>query len=279
MEVKSGYTEERREMFVGSIQNVHGESLVVQMSCLPEMGATNATAHIVLALREFRPRFAAMTGICAGDREKVTLGDLVIATRAYEYEAGKVIIEDGKPILLNDVKTFSPNDNIIGYANLFEEWREDVSKLRRPPSRRQQQEWLLSELSSTGKRLKDLQLQGLIENMPDWRTITTEMERGDNPLLTGNGSLTEFARRRRRSSPPYKKRHDKEIQRLARGGRPPKSLMIPRGRDMDVPQNVPPSSKCECQLKLLPRVWQCRTRRLLAESRHFTNNPALSVNA
>ena len=32
-----------------------------------------------------------MTGICAGDRKKVKLGDLIIAECAYLYEEGKVI--------------------------------------------------------------------------------------------------------------------------------------------------------------------------------------------
>jgi nucleoside phosphorylase len=91
----SSFTNLGREVVVAKLQNLAGEALTVQISCLPEMGGTNATSHILPIVQQYLPRFVGMTGICAGDRDKVMLGDLIVAVRAYEYEAGKVVLVDG----------------------------------------------------------------------------------------------------------------------------------------------------------------------------------------
>jgi len=189
----SSFTTLGREVFFGTLQNLAGEALTVLISCLPEMGGTNATSHILPIVQQYRPRFVGMTGICAGDREKVMLGDLIVAVRAYEYEAGKVVLHDGRPQLLHDVKTFSPNDNIIGYVNLFSAWKDDVARLHRPPSKRQQRDWILSSLRSAGKRLENLDKQSLQANAPQWRSISAEMKSGQNSLLAADESLSDDA--------------------------------------------------------------------------------------
>jgi nucleoside phosphorylase len=209
-----GFTRLGREVFFGAMQNQSGESLTVQISCLPEMGGSNAVIHIHPILQEFLPRFTGMTGICAGDREKVALGDLVVAVRAYEYDAGKFVISDGEPVLHPDVKTFSPNNNIIGYVNGFSDWKAEVGKLRRPSSKRQQREWLLSALKLPGTRFSELDQEILVENMPQCQSITSEMEKGEKPLMKADGTLTQRAHRLMRAPwTPYKDKP--EAQRFA----------------------------------------------------------------
>ncbi len=57
--------------------------------CLPRMGMV-ATALAANTLIEcLRPRLIAMTGICAGVRGKVNLGDILFADPAWDFQSGK----------------------------------------------------------------------------------------------------------------------------------------------------------------------------------------------
>ncbi len=54
------------------------------------MGSTSAANIATRLVRELSPRCLAMCGICAGRRGKVSLGDVIVADLAFDYEAGKV---------------------------------------------------------------------------------------------------------------------------------------------------------------------------------------------
>lgn len=56
---------------------------------LSQMGLVAASIETAMAIAAFRPRVVAMSGICAGFSERTTLGQLVIPTPAWEYQAGK----------------------------------------------------------------------------------------------------------------------------------------------------------------------------------------------
>jgi nucleoside phosphorylase len=73
-----------------TINNNEGEPLTVLVISMPFTGPIETTNSVRSLLEEFRPRFVAMTGICAGHRGKVALGDLVAAAYAFHYEEGKV---------------------------------------------------------------------------------------------------------------------------------------------------------------------------------------------
>jgi hypothetical protein len=62
-----------------TIQNIHYEPLTVLVTWPSDRGLVQMGLDLKPFLDEFRPRFAAMTGICAGDRKKVKLGDLIVA--------------------------------------------------------------------------------------------------------------------------------------------------------------------------------------------------------
>src|SRR5579859_5245475 len=73
-----------------TIQNNRGERLTVLVTWLADKGPVRTSLHLKPFLQEFHPRFAAMTGICAGDKAKgVRLGDLIVAEHAYHYDVGK----------------------------------------------------------------------------------------------------------------------------------------------------------------------------------------------
>lgn len=114
------------------IQNNLGEPLTVLVSWLPDSGPVRTGLDLKPLLQEFHPRFAAMTGVCAGYQEKVHLGDLVIAEYAYHYEEGKIRSgPDGGQQHQPEMKTAHPTDQIIQYAKGFDGWKEPVSELKR----------------------------------------------------------------------------------------------------------------------------------------------------
>src|SRR5208337_5591196 len=68
------FSRRKREYRLANIPNKLEEPLRVLVSWQPKYGPTQGLLHFQDMLDEFRPRFAAMTGICAGDRDTVALG-------------------------------------------------------------------------------------------------------------------------------------------------------------------------------------------------------------
>ena len=115
-----------------TIRNKQGEPLTVLVTWLSDSGPTQTGLDLKPFLHEFHPRFVAMTGICAGYREKVKLGDLVVVQYAYYYEEGKIIREPaGSSRHLPEMKTADPTSQIIQYARGFDGWKEPVREMKR----------------------------------------------------------------------------------------------------------------------------------------------------
>src|SRR6266851_4063205 len=132
---------------VTTIQNNRGELLTLHVSWLPRYGPQETILHLSHVLEEYSPRFASMTGMCAGDRVRVNLGDLVVAERTYTYDSGKLVTdEQGRMVHEHDTMTYQLDENILRFVHLFEQWKPLVAQLPRPLSRRQQREWLLNRL-------------------------------------------------------------------------------------------------------------------------------------
>jgi nucleoside phosphorylase len=58
-------------------------------ACAPRMGMVSAAVLAANMIRTFTPRIVAMVGICAGMREEVSLGDVVVADPSWDYQSGK----------------------------------------------------------------------------------------------------------------------------------------------------------------------------------------------
>ena len=105
-EFQSGRSRHNREYRHTTVRSLEGEPLTVHLSWPPDMGPQEASLHITRILDEFRPSCAIMTGICAGDRRKVVLGDLIVADRAFTYDAGKFVTDDdGTEVHQHDTDT------------------------------------------------------------------------------------------------------------------------------------------------------------------------------
>src|SRR5437763_11175713 len=106
-----------------AIYNNYGEPLTVLVTWLSDSGPTQTGLDLKPFLHEFRPRFVAMTGFCAGYKKKVKWGDLIVAQYAYFYEAGKVISEsEGLSRHLQEMKVAASTSQVLHYARGFNGW-------------------------------------------------------------------------------------------------------------------------------------------------------------
>src|SRR6266487_392879 len=120
-----------------TIQNQRGECLTIFVTWLSRMGPQRAALDLAPLWHEIHPRFVAMTGVCAGDRRKVKLGDLIVATDAYHPEEGKITRgPDGQPVHFPETRTAGATTQVIQYVQGFEEWREPVCELKRQQLKR-----------------------------------------------------------------------------------------------------------------------------------------------
>ncbi len=115
-----------------TITNTQGEPLTVLVTWPSDHGPVQTGLDLKPFLHEFRPRFLAMTGICAGDRTEVQLGDPVVAECAYFYEEGKFIRRPGKAAAhLLENRTFSPTSQMLQYTKGFDSWKQPITKMKR----------------------------------------------------------------------------------------------------------------------------------------------------
>jgi nucleoside phosphorylase len=169
-----------------TIENRLGETLSVYITCLPSYGPQETGLHLKPMLTELQPRFAAMTGICAGDREKVVLGDIIVAEHAFLSDTGKFILDrKGQKKQSIETRTWSTHQNVLQFVRLFDTWKASVSDLKRPISKRQQRDWLLSTLLQSSQfRIDNIPLAKLQRNAPVWKKIMHELQAGSRPYLT-----------------------------------------------------------------------------------------------
>ena len=124
-----------------TIQNDENESLSLHVSWLPRYGPQEMTLHLTRLLEECQPRIAIMTGVCAGDAQRVQLGDLVVADRTFTYDNGKFMLDEhGRSVYLHDTMTYQLDANILQFLGLFDDWKPLVADLERPPSSPEQRE-------------------------------------------------------------------------------------------------------------------------------------------
>src|SRR5712692_1820552 len=114
-----------------TLKNSRGESLTVLVIGMPFTGPIETVLSVRALLEEFHPRFVAMTGICAGYREKVALGDLVAVSYSFHHDEGKVEPgEQGQDILRPEWRTHGPTRRIVQYLQAFTSWEPLLAEMK-----------------------------------------------------------------------------------------------------------------------------------------------------
>lgn len=73
----------------------NGAKITVAIATMPRMGMVSAALRTERIIATLHPKMMAMTGICAGVKERVKMGDVLFADSAWDYQAGKRILESG----------------------------------------------------------------------------------------------------------------------------------------------------------------------------------------
>lgn len=173
-----------------SITNQYGQELRIAVTCLTRMGVVPSALLLPDILNVQKPKLVIMTGICAGDRSQVQLGDLIVAERVYFYDTGKFSQDsEGRQYHEHDTRTYSSSDQYIQFTRMFNGWQTALDSLVRPVSRRQQRDWLLEQyLSERIQHIRELDSVVLQRNAPRWRDILQELQH-DN-ILTSDLALS-----------------------------------------------------------------------------------------
>ncbi|MCP3960787.1 MAG: hypothetical protein GY719_23325 [bacterium] len=143
----SGYPYFRR-----SFEHEAGGLLSVVAASASGQGEAAATAVAGRLIHEFHPRCLAMSGICAGRRGKVFLGDVIVASKVFKYDGGKLIARrdaGGHRVeeVLQEIDAYSLDPRWRKYLELCPKaWSEEIAR-DRPLSCDYQLRWLLYRLA------------------------------------------------------------------------------------------------------------------------------------
>lgn len=112
------------------------------------MGREQAIAATASLLHQEKNRIKCicMTGICAGRRGKVHLGDVIFADRLWSYDSGKSVVIEGVESFQGDQLQFRPNPKILQRMQSFKFEEEKWLGLRSKYSLDYQERWLILQL-------------------------------------------------------------------------------------------------------------------------------------
>lgn len=87
-------------IYYTGVFNSEGKSINVVAAAAPQMGMPAAAVLAMKLIHNFRPEYLVMTGIAAGVRGKVSLGDILVADPSWDYGAGKITDDGGTSLFL-----------------------------------------------------------------------------------------------------------------------------------------------------------------------------------
>ncbi|MDY7789677.1 hypothetical protein U0E10_17380 [Burkholderia ubonensis] len=114
----------------GDVQ-FNGRTLKVVAGYSWQMGLTAAGILAERFIARFRPKILAMSGICAGRRDRVSLGDVVVGTQSWEWQGGKIAESDGEAELLHAPESCrAAADLVLSTRNLIAKpaWRTQLDE-------------------------------------------------------------------------------------------------------------------------------------------------------
>lgn len=103
------------------------KKLKVVISSSPHMGMVPAATLSTKLIYNFSPRYIVMTGIAAGIKGKVNMGDAVVAEYVWDYGAGKEIVADGNNYHKNTIQQINIDTDV---TNMVRRLALDTRKLK-----------------------------------------------------------------------------------------------------------------------------------------------------
>jgi len=101
------YEEDINIYYTTNIITSNGRTFSLIATSCHQMGIAQASAIGMKICLKFKPQYIFMTGIAAGIKNKVNLGDILIADICWDWGNGKQTIENGKPKFLSAPRQIS----------------------------------------------------------------------------------------------------------------------------------------------------------------------------
>jgi nucleoside phosphorylase len=150
-----------------------GAPLSIRTSWASQMGRERAQAVASMLIQAHPAHCLAMSGICAGRRGKVALGDVIFADLLWSYDTGKSVVEDGEEKFQGDTLPYRPlpvwvqrmqNMAVLPTAT----WLEDRPAL----PLEQQEDWILLQIlaSDTPSEHPEFEIA-----CPDWSAAVARL--------------------------------------------------------------------------------------------------------
>ncbi len=131
----------------GQFSTHSGPSLSIRTTHADHMGREAVQAVASNILHTQAVRCIAMSGICAGRRGEVALGDVIFADRLWSYDAGKIKVRDGKQHFQGDWLQYRPSPTWKQRMDRFAPKLDSEWLLQRPtPPLEYQEDWVLLRL-------------------------------------------------------------------------------------------------------------------------------------
>ena len=118
------------EYLVGHVNSSHGRLRVVAAAA-PRMGSAATSVLAMKIIQHFRPRYLAAVGIASGLRGQTGLGDILIATEAFDFNAARLRRQkDGDDYFVSDPHGIALDANLqLGFRTL-KETRKHLDEIR-----------------------------------------------------------------------------------------------------------------------------------------------------
>jgi nucleoside phosphorylase len=137
--------------YIKSLRHNNGKTLTIAAARGFTMGETVAAMIATRLISELKPRCLAMIGICAGNREAVFLGDVIVAESVFKIDSGKLKVfyetKDNEELkneeFLSEIRQYKLQD-LWKYKieDFSKNWGKNIQEAR-PKSYFHQKQWVL----------------------------------------------------------------------------------------------------------------------------------------
>ncbi|NIA09612.1 MAG: tetratricopeptide repeat protein, partial [Nitrospiraceae bacterium] len=174
-----------------------GNELTIAVARAFDKGGDYASNIATRLVSELKPRCLAMVGKCAGRRNEVFLGDVIVAERVFRCDGGKLkVFKEGdvqRKDVFHDIRTYNLNPKWKMRAEEFStDWIKTV-ETPRPTSYNYQEEWLGYAIDAFEKKTGDhpRDRSDRETGCPDWTKIIERLKDKDLVCIDGDLKLTD----------------------------------------------------------------------------------------
>ncbi|PRM95084.1 hypothetical protein CJ673_05885 [Aliarcobacter cryaerophilus] len=110
------------------IEKINGKSISLISASAVKMGMSNTAVLATKIILKYKPKVIVMLGICAGKEGDIELGDILIADRVFDYQAGKVKQKGKEEVFYPDPDMYSLNSTFLAkFDDKKDAWTNDIA--------------------------------------------------------------------------------------------------------------------------------------------------------